>query len=170
MRNICRNCAGKSRDGSRRVGSRTSPRGLGAIATPWQPTYPSRAFGWSSLTSSWGFPCCVRFPYGLWVLFGDVVEAPPVTMIARSTSCSARPNWRGPKSPFRLNSFATHGRAIDPMHDHGKIARDRHPSAIPAYRRCRRTADPPNRQTRMLGRPTHRLEGCGRPRRMGRPH
>ena len=31
-------------------------------ATPWRPTCPSRAFGWSSLTTPWGFPCCVRFP------------------------------------------------------------------------------------------------------------
>jgi len=31
-------------------------------ATPRRPTYPSRAFGWSSLTTPWGFPCCVRFP------------------------------------------------------------------------------------------------------------
>jgi hypothetical protein len=31
-------------------------------ATPGRPTCPSRASGWSSLTPSWGFPCCVRFP------------------------------------------------------------------------------------------------------------
>src|SRR5665647_1695213 len=31
-------------------------------ATPWRPTCPSRASGWSSLTSPWCFPCCVRFP------------------------------------------------------------------------------------------------------------
>jgi len=29
---------------------------------PRRPTCPSRAFGWSSLTTPWGFPCCVRFP------------------------------------------------------------------------------------------------------------
>src|SRR5437762_1521245 len=31
-------------------------------ATPPRPTCPSRAFGWSSLTTPWAFPCCVRFP------------------------------------------------------------------------------------------------------------
>jgi len=31
-------------------------------ATPWRPTCPSRASGWSSLTTPWGFPCYVRFP------------------------------------------------------------------------------------------------------------
>src|SRR5258706_9611891 len=31
-------------------------------AAPWRPTCPSRAFDWSSLTTPWGFPCCVRFP------------------------------------------------------------------------------------------------------------
>jgi hypothetical protein len=31
-------------------------------ATPGRPICPSRASGWSSLTTPWGFPCCVRFP------------------------------------------------------------------------------------------------------------
>jgi hypothetical protein len=31
-------------------------------ATPQRPACPSRASGWSSLTTPWGFPCCVRFP------------------------------------------------------------------------------------------------------------
>jgi hypothetical protein len=31
-------------------------------ATPWRPAGPSRVSGWSSLTTPWGFPCCVRFP------------------------------------------------------------------------------------------------------------
>src|SRR5216684_2403767 len=26
------------------------------------PACPSRASGWSSLTTPWGFPCCIRFP------------------------------------------------------------------------------------------------------------
>jgi hypothetical protein len=30
--------------------------------TPWRPADPSRVSGWSSLTTPWGFPCCVRFP------------------------------------------------------------------------------------------------------------
>src|SRR5262245_30794289 len=31
-------------------------------ASPGRPAYPSRASGWSSLTTPWGLPCCVRFP------------------------------------------------------------------------------------------------------------
>src|SRR5665213_118723 len=31
-------------------------------ATPRRPACPSRASGWSLLTTPWGFPCCVRFP------------------------------------------------------------------------------------------------------------
>ena len=31
-------------------------------ATPGRPACPSRASSWSSLTTPWGFPCCVRFP------------------------------------------------------------------------------------------------------------
>jgi len=31
-------------------------------ATPGRPACPSRASGWSSPTTPWGFPCCVRFP------------------------------------------------------------------------------------------------------------
>src|SRR4029077_2389844 len=31
-------------------------------ATPGRPACPSRASGWSSLTTLWGFPCFVRFP------------------------------------------------------------------------------------------------------------
>src|SRR4029077_5276744 len=31
-------------------------------AAPGRPICPSRASGWSSLTTPWGFPCCVRFP------------------------------------------------------------------------------------------------------------
>ena len=31
-------------------------------ATPHRPACPSRASGWSSLTTLWGFPCCGRFP------------------------------------------------------------------------------------------------------------
>src|SRR5271163_4310414 len=31
-------------------------------ASPGRPASPSRASGWSSLTTPWGLPCCVRFP------------------------------------------------------------------------------------------------------------
>src|ERR1700738_2831142 len=30
--------------------------------SPRRPACPSRASGWSSLTTPWGLPCCVRFP------------------------------------------------------------------------------------------------------------
>src|SRR5215203_3408064 len=31
-------------------------------ATPGRPADPSRVSGWPSLATSWGFPCCERFP------------------------------------------------------------------------------------------------------------
>ena len=31
-------------------------------AAPRRPACPSRASGWSLLTTPWGFPCCARFP------------------------------------------------------------------------------------------------------------
>ena len=36
--------------------------GMTAFATPRRPACPSRASGWSSLTTPWGFPCCVHSP------------------------------------------------------------------------------------------------------------
>src|SRR6516225_8636626 len=30
--------------------------------SPGRPACPSRASGWSSLTTPWGLPCCARFP------------------------------------------------------------------------------------------------------------
>src|ERR1039457_2661681 len=38
------------------------PRYYELSATPGRPACPSRASGWSSLTTPWGFPCFVRFP------------------------------------------------------------------------------------------------------------
>src|ERR1700676_5483320 len=37
------------------------PKPTNLSATPRRPACPSRASGWSSLTTPWGFPCCVRF-------------------------------------------------------------------------------------------------------------
>ena len=38
------------------------PRYYEPLRHPRAPSCPSRASGWSSLTTPWGFPCCVRFP------------------------------------------------------------------------------------------------------------
>ena len=38
------------------------PGTTGLSATPRRLACPSRASSWSSLTTPWGFPCCVRFP------------------------------------------------------------------------------------------------------------
>src|SRR5882724_3797550 len=35
---------------------------MNLYASPGRPACPSLAFGWSSLTTPWGLPCCVRFP------------------------------------------------------------------------------------------------------------
>jgi hypothetical protein len=69
----------RQRDGSRLCENSLEPRTRGIVfsiafsqkkspvqsvptATPGRPACPSRASGWSSLTTPWGFPCCVRFP------------------------------------------------------------------------------------------------------------
>ena len=41
---------------------RCSAHTTGLSVTPRRPACPSRASGWSSLTTPRGFPCCVRFP------------------------------------------------------------------------------------------------------------
>ena len=38
------------------------PRYYEPLRHPRRPACPSRASGWSSLTTPWGFPCFVRFP------------------------------------------------------------------------------------------------------------
>ena len=38
------------------------PRYYEPLRHPRRPACPSRASGWSSLTTQWGFPSCVRFP------------------------------------------------------------------------------------------------------------
>src|ERR1035441_1501803 len=38
------------------------PRYYQPLRPPGRPACPSRASGWSSLTTPWGFPCFVRFP------------------------------------------------------------------------------------------------------------
>jgi hypothetical protein len=47
------------------VGSQLSPGFIGTLNlsdSPRRPACPSRASGWSSLTTPWGLSCCVRFP------------------------------------------------------------------------------------------------------------
>jgi hypothetical protein len=72
-------------------------------ATPGRPAYPSRVSGWSSLTSPWGFPCCVRFPcvhavattpaQRLGVLlrsFTQPYQPSPITLSGRPAHCPFR--------------------------------------------------------------------------------
>ncbi|CAH2805254.1 MAG: hypothetical protein CBCREVIR_2381, partial [Candidatus Burkholderia crenata] len=54
----------------------------GLSVTPRRPACPSRASGWSSLTTLRGFPCCVRFPY--------VQHASPLTPAQRLGVLPAR--------------------------------------------------------------------------------
>ena len=53
-------------------------------ASPGRPACPSRASGWSSLTTPWGLPCCVRFPCV------HAVATTPAQRLANSL-CSAHP-------------------------------------------------------------------------------
>lgn len=63
------------------------PGTTGLSATPERPNPPSRAFGWSFLTTPRGFPCCARFP---------CVHAVATTPAQRRTVllCSSIPSYQ----------------------------------------------------------------------------
>src|SRR6202047_5420480 len=72
-------------------------------ATPGRPACPSRASGWSSLTTPWGFPCCVRFPC---VHAVATTPAQRLGVLLRSftQSCQPSPIWQSGRPvhcPFR---------------------------------------------------------------------
>src|ERR1700680_536349 len=71
--------------------------------SPGRPACPSRASGWSSLTTPWGLPCCVRFPcvhavatapaQRLGVLFRSFTlpyQPSPITLSGRPAHCPFR--------------------------------------------------------------------------------
>jgi hypothetical protein len=75
-------------------------------ATPQRPASPSRASGWSSLTTLWGFPCCVRFP---------CVRAAATAPVQRLGVVLARLTQPYQPSPITLSGRPAHRPFRDPM-------------------------------------------------------
>ena len=72
-------------------------------ATPGRPACPSRASGWSSLTTSWGFPCCGRFPC-VHAAATTPVQQPGVVFAHLTRPCQPSPkeaSGRPAHRPFR---------------------------------------------------------------------
>ncbi len=99
----------------------------GLSVTPRRPACPSRAYGWSSLTTLRGFPCCVRFPYVLCCRhYPDAETGRPACSFTQPYQPS--PIWQSGRPahrPFRRllgvhSRYGLHTRAVtvfrDPLH------------------------------------------------------
>ena len=86
--------------------------------SPGRPACPSRASGWSSLTTPWGLPCCVRFPcvhavattpaQRLGVLLRSFTlpyQPSPITLSGRPAHCPFR-GLLGVHSRYGLHTIA----------------------------------------------------------------
>jgi hypothetical protein len=88
-------------------------------ATPGRPACPSRASGWSSLTTPRGFPCCVRFPC---VHAAATTPAQRLGVLLRSFTQPCQPSPKGSSGrpahrPFRgllgvHSRYGLHTRAV----------------------------------------------------------
>src|SRR5262245_17242915 len=93
--------------------------------SPGRPACPSLASGWSSLTTPWGLPCCVRFPC---VHAVATTPAQRLGALLRSFSpspCQPSPIWlsgRPAHCPFRgllgvHSRYGLHTRAVTVYRD-----------------------------------------------------
>src|SRR6202521_3113641 len=98
-------------------------------ATPERPACPSRDSGWSSLTTPWGFPCCVRFP---------CVHAAATTPVQRlgvflaHLTQPCQPSPEGVAGSACTSTFSRHARrslALRPAHSRGHHFVTRYPKA-----------------------------------------
>jgi hypothetical protein len=97
---------------------------VGGPADGPRPARPSRASGWSSLTTPWGFPCCVRFPC---VHAVATTPAQRLGLLPRSFTqpCQSSPIWlsgRPAHRPFRgllgvHSRYGLHTRAVTVFRD-----------------------------------------------------
>ena len=93
-------------------------------ASPGRPACPSRASGWSSPTTPWGFPCCVRFPC---VHAVATTPAQPLGLLLRSFTQPYQPSPKGLSGrpahrPFRgllgvHSRYGLHTRAVTVYRD-----------------------------------------------------
>src|ERR1700704_2036792 len=92
--------------------------------SPGRPACPSRASGWSSLTTPWGLPCCVRFPCV------HAVATTPAQRLGSVLRSSTQPHQPSPKGlsgrpahrPFRgllgvHSRYGLHTRAVTVYRD-----------------------------------------------------
>jgi hypothetical protein len=68
--------------------------------SPGRPACPSRASGWSSLTTPWGLPCCARFPCV------HAVATTPAQRLGSASltspqSCQPSPTWQSGRPVHR---------------------------------------------------------------------
>ncbi len=93
-------------------------------ATPERPASPSRASGWSSLTTPWGFPCCVRFPC-VHAVATTPAQRLGVLVSLVTQPCQPSPIWlsgRPAHCPFRgllgvHSRYGLHTRAVTVYRD-----------------------------------------------------
>ena len=67
-------------------------------ATPTRPACPSRASGWPSLATQWGFPCCARFPCV------HAAATTPVQRLAHAPNRISLP-WKGCRVALHIVLF-----------------------------------------------------------------
>src|ERR1700682_1562924 len=92
--------------------------------SPGRPACPSRASGWSSLTTPWGLPCCVRFPC---VHAAGTTPAQRLGVLFRSFTQPCQPSPKGLSGrpahrPFRgllgvHSRYGLHTRAVTVYRD-----------------------------------------------------
>src|ERR1700693_1619484 len=92
--------------------------------SPGRPACPSRASGWSSLTTPWGLPCCVRFPC---VHAVATTPAQRLGVLLRSFTQPYQPSPKGSSGrpahrPFRgllgvYSRYGLHTRAVTVFRD-----------------------------------------------------
>src|SRR5579864_5003362 len=92
--------------------------------SPRRPACPSRASGWSSVTTPWGLPCCVRFPC---VHAVATTPAQRLGVLLRSFTqpCQPSPIWQSGRPvpcPFRgllgvHSRYGLHTRAVTVYRD-----------------------------------------------------
>ena len=68
--------------------------------SPGRPACPSRASGWSSLTTPWGLPCCARFPCVHAVATTPAQRLGPASLTSPQ-SCQPSPIWQSGRPVHR---------------------------------------------------------------------
>src|SRR5271165_612188 len=94
-----------------------------------RPACPSRASGWSSLTTLWGFPCCVRSPCAH-AAATTPVQRMGVLVAQNHPPMSAFPEPTiGSACTLSFSRLAQRSLTLRPAHSHGHQTRDRYPGA-----------------------------------------